>query len=165
MKQLFMKQKVFSLGEKFTIQDRAGDDVYVVEGSFMKVPKTFVVYDIDNRPTVKITKKMLSLLPKFCVEVEGEEVFAIEKRLTAIKSKYVVEGNGLTIQGDWWDMNFDVMRGYRKVAKVRKRWISWGDSYELTIFETENEAALIGLIAAIDFVKQQESAAANSVNA
>lgn len=43
MKQLYMKQKVFSLSGRFTVKDQQENDVYVVEGSFMKVPKTFTI--------------------------------------------------------------------------------------------------------------------------
>ncbi len=43
MKQLYMKQKVFSLSSKFTVKDRQERDVYYVEGSFLRIPKTFSI--------------------------------------------------------------------------------------------------------------------------
>lgn len=41
MKQLYMKQKIFSLNEKFTVKDQQEKDVYYVEGSFLKSLKPF----------------------------------------------------------------------------------------------------------------------------
>ena len=41
MKRLYMKQKVLSLWEKFTVKDAAGNDVYFIEGSFLKIPRPF----------------------------------------------------------------------------------------------------------------------------
>ena len=43
MKELYIKQKVFSLGEKFTVKDDQENDVYFVEGSFMKIPPFIVM--------------------------------------------------------------------------------------------------------------------------
>ncbi|AKN53125.1 hypothetical protein AB434_0720 [Heyndrickxia coagulans] len=43
MKQLYMKQKVFSLSGKFTVKDQQERDVYYVEGSFLQIPKTFSI--------------------------------------------------------------------------------------------------------------------------
>ena len=34
MKQLYIKQKVFSLSEKFIVKDQQENDVYYVEGKF-----------------------------------------------------------------------------------------------------------------------------------
>jgi len=39
MRQLYIKQKVFSLSGKFTVKDQQEKDIYYVEGSFMQVPK------------------------------------------------------------------------------------------------------------------------------
>ena len=41
MKKLYIKQKVFSIGEKFTVVDEDQRLHYSVKGSFMKIPKTF----------------------------------------------------------------------------------------------------------------------------
>ena len=43
MKELYIKQKVFSIGEKFTVTDEYQNDVYYVEGSFFQIPKTFSI--------------------------------------------------------------------------------------------------------------------------
>ena len=36
---LYMKQKVFSLKDRFTIKNEAGEDVYTVEGKFISLGK------------------------------------------------------------------------------------------------------------------------------
>ena len=67
MKQLYIKQKVFSLSGKFTVKDQQEQDVYYVEGSFLKIPKTFSIMNAAREEVVLITKKMFSFLPKFLV--------------------------------------------------------------------------------------------------
>src|SRR5690625_581679 len=79
MKQLFIKQKVFSIGEKFTIKDEEQNDVYYVEGSFMKIPKTFEILNTMRQEIARITKKPFSFLPKFHVDVNGREILMIKR--------------------------------------------------------------------------------------
>jgi uncharacterized protein YxjI len=67
MKQLYIKQKVFSLSGKFTVKDQQEKDVYYVEGSFMKIPKTFSIMNTTRDEVALITKKMFSFLPHFII--------------------------------------------------------------------------------------------------
>ncbi|EGQ22364.1 hypothetical protein HMPREF9372_2964, partial [Sporosarcina newyorkensis 2681] len=51
------KQKVFSMSGKFTVKDQTEKDVYYVEGSFMKVPKTYSIKNSEMNEVALITKK------------------------------------------------------------------------------------------------------------
>lgn len=57
MKHLYIKQKVFSLSGKFTVKDQQEKDVYYVEGSFMKLPKTFSIMNTARDEVALITKR------------------------------------------------------------------------------------------------------------
>ncbi len=126
MKQLYMKQKVFSLSGRFTVKDQQENDVYVVEGSFMKVPKTFTILNTEREVIAVITKKMFSFLPKFLVEVGGQEVLTIKKEFTFFKAKYSIDAAGIEVQGNWWDMNFQVLQSGEVIGQVKKEWFTWG---------------------------------------
>ncbi|KFN92774.1 hypothetical protein TMUPMC115_0392 [Tetragenococcus muriaticus PMC-11-5] len=64
MEKLYIKQKVFSLGEKFTVTDEQERPRYYVEGSFFKLPKQFSIVDDKQHEIARITKKTMTLLPK-----------------------------------------------------------------------------------------------------
>ncbi len=157
MKQLYIKQKVFSLSEKFTVKDQDEKDAYYVEGSFMKVPKTFTIMNQDREEVALITKKVLSFLPTFFVEVNGEEVVTIKKELSFLKAKYSIDAAGIEVEGNWMDMNFHVLHKGRVVGEVGKEWFSWGDSYRVQILEGELESVILALVIAIDCVKADQS--------
>ncbi|MCP1528010.1 LURP-one-related/scramblase family protein [Bacillus pumilus] len=158
MKQLYMKQKVFSLSGRFTVKDQQENDVYVVEGSFMKVPKTFTILNTEREEIAVITKKMFSFLPKFLVEVNGQKVLTIKKEFTFFKAKYSIEAAGVEVQGNWWDMNFQVLQSGEVIGQVKKEWFTWGDSYKVDILKEEMEPVMIALVVAIDCVKADEAA-------
>ncbi|NMD72070.1 hypothetical protein HHO41_17380 [Bacillus sp. DNRA2] len=159
MRQLYIKQKVFSLSGKFTVKDHEEKDVYFVEGSFMQVPKTFSIIDTKRGQVALITKKTFSLLPKFFVEVNGREVLTIKKEFSFLKARYSIKAAGIEVQGNWWDMDFQVSQNGEVIGKVNKEWFTWGDSYKVQILNEEMETIIIALVIAIDCVKADSAAA------
>ncbi|MBP1047264.1 LURP-one-related family protein [Enterococcus sp. BWM-S5] len=162
MKKLFIKQQVFSLGGHFTVKDENEQDRYIVEGSFLSIPKTFTISDVHGQTIGTITKKVFSFLPKFFIEIDGEETLTIEKELTLFKSRYHIDAKELDVQGDWWNKNFEIVRNGQTVATISEKWFTWGDSFEVDIYDEALEHTIISLVIAIDFVKQEENNAAAS---
>ncbi|WP_043932613.1 LURP-one-related/scramblase family protein [Bacillus sp. EB01] len=163
MKQLFIKQKVFSLSGKFTVKDQQERDVYYVEGSFMKIPKTFSIMNTARDEVALITKKMFSFLPQFLVEVNGREVLTIRKEFSFFKARYTIDAAGIEVDGNWWDMDFQIIQHGEVVGQVSKEWFTWGDSYKVQIVNEEMEAVIIALVVAIDCVKADQAAASSAV--
>jgi uncharacterized protein YxjI len=161
MKQLYIKQKVFSLSEKFTVKDRSEEDVYYVEGSFMKVQKTFSIMNTAREEVALVTKKMFSFLPKFFVEIDGQEVLSIKKELSFFKSRYTINAASIEVHGNWWDMDFQVLQHGEVIGEVSKEWFTWGDSYKVQIFNEQIEVIMIALVVAIDYVKAAEQTASS----
>lgn len=108
MRHLYIKQKVFSLSGKFSVHDAEENEVYFVEGSFMKIPKTFSVMDGKRNEVAMITRKTFSLLPTFFVDVHGKEKMTIKKQFSFLKARYTIDAAGIEVQGNWWDMDFEV---------------------------------------------------------
>ncbi|MFJ7972932.1 LURP-one-related/scramblase family protein [Psychrobacillus sp. NPDC096389] len=162
MKQLYIKQKVFSLGGKFTVKNEQEQDVYYVEGSFMQVPKTFSILNTTRDEIALITKKVFSFLPKFFVEVNGKEVLTIKKEFSFFKARYTIDAAGIEVNGNWWDMDFQVLRHGEVVGRVSKEWFTWGDSYQVQILDEEMEGVIIALVVAIDCVKADQAAASSA---
>jgi len=161
MKQLYIKQKVFSLGGKFTVKDQEEKDVYYVEGSFMQIPETFSIMNTTRDEVALITKKMFSFLPKFFVEVDGREVLTIKKEFSFFKARYTIDAASIEVNGNWWDMNFQVLQHGEVVGQVSKEWFTWGDSYKVQILNEEMETIIIALVVAIDCVKADQAAASS----
>lgn len=162
MKQLYIKQKVFSLSGKFTVKDQQENDVFYVEGSFMQIPKTFSILNTAREEVALITKKVFSFLPKFFVEVNGSEVVMIKKEFSFFKARYTIDAGGIEVQGNWWDMDFQVLQHGEVIGKVSKEWFTWGDSYKVQIIKEDMDAIIIALVVAIDCVKADQAAASSA---
>ena len=159
MKQLYMRQRVFSLGEKFSVKDAEEKEVYFVEGSFLQVPKTFSIRDNTQNEVALITKKTFSFLPTFFVSVTGQETMTIKKEFSFLKARYSIDAAGIEVQGNLWDMDFEVYQNEKFIGAVSKKWFTWGDSYELQIADDEMEPLIVALVVAIDCAKAAQSAA------
>lgn len=157
MRQLYIKQKILSLGGSFQVLDDSQTPVYSVEGSFFSIPKEFVITDMSGVEIGKITKKLFSFMPRFYVEVCGQEVGFIQKEFTFFRSRYTIDSDEIDVQGDWWDMSFDLTRHGQTIASVHKKWLSWGDTYEVTVFEEKYEQMIISFVIAMDYVKASDN--------
>lgn len=81
------------------------------------------------------------------INVEGKTRFIIEQVVTTLSLQ---EQTDLYLVGDWKSLSFDLMKGYRKLAKVRPKWMAFGSSsYEMTIFEEAYEPELVSLVSTI----------------
>ncbi|RWR04382.1 LURP-one-related family protein [Siminovitchia fortis] len=161
MKKLYIKQKVLSMGGRFNVKDEQGQDVYLVEGSFMRIPKTFIIRNTKGEEVASITKKTFSFLPTFFVNAGGREVLMIKKRFSFLKARYTIDTAGIEVRGNWWDMNFEVFQNGEIAGAVGKEWFTWGDSYQVQIEKGEMETILIALVVAIDCVKADQAAASS----
>ena len=149
---LYIRQKVFSFGAKFNVTDEFEEEHYKVEGEvFTLVPKLHI-YDTTGYEVALVQKKLLSLMPKFYVYVNGLQIAEIVKEITFLKPRYYIIGKDWTVEGDLLAHDYSIMSNGNEIARIHKVWMSWGDSFELDIYDTEDEVGLIAVILAIDAV-------------
>ncbi|UDM73694.1 LURP-one-related/scramblase family protein [Vagococcus fluvialis] len=156
MRQLYMKQKMLSVNEKFSVTDKHNQTVYRVQGSLFKLAKSFTMVDKNNKAIGKVTKELFKLMPKFIVEVKGHKTLRIEKQLTLFKSNYQIYSEDIEVRGDILSKHFDVYQGRIKIATINQKWLAMTSTYEMTIYNQDYEHLIVLLVAAIDFLKAQQ---------
>jgi uncharacterized protein YxjI len=77
-----------------------------------------------------------------------------------LKARYTIDAAGIEVQGNWWDMDFEVYQNGNVIGSVSKKWFTWGDSYELQIMNDEMEPLLVALVVAIDCAKSDQNSGA-----
>ena len=147
---LYIKQKVFTLAEKFAIKDGLGYDKYFVEAKFMSIPKQFLIYDTDGNTVATIEKKFFSIPQKYTVEINEVAVAQIIKNITLFKPSFSVSGPNWEIKGDIFAHDYTFYNGETVIAKISKEWISWGDSYAIDYANPNDEILTLACVIAID---------------
>ena len=153
---LYIKQKIFSWNDKFSVYDANGTERYFVEGELFSWGKKLHVYDGMRREAAFIRQEVLTLLPKFIVSINGQDIAEIVKEFTFFRPKYRIDGLGWEIDGDFWDHDYTITQNGRPIVSISKEWFTWGDCYELDIESPEDEIEALAVVLAIDCVLEAQ---------
>ena len=154
---LYIKQKVFSWGDKFTVKDETGRDKYFVQGEVFSWGKKLHVLDIHGNEVAFISQELFTWMPKFKVSIGGREVAAVRREFTFFKPKYVIDGLGWEVNGSFWEHTYQVTRAGYLIVTIEKEWMTWGDTYELNITDPRDEIIALAVVLTIDCVVEQQN--------
>lgn len=158
MSRYYIKQKVFSWNDQFTVKDENGKNIYSVEGALFSFGKKLTVYDVEEVEVLYIEQEIWNFLPTYTLSVQGQEVAQIKKELSFLKPKYTINGPGWHVEGSVWQHRYQMIEGTKVMAEVEKEWFTWGDSYALTVHDEEAALLALGIMIVIDCViASQES--------
>ncbi|MBQ6862956.1 MAG: LURP-one-related family protein [Clostridia bacterium] len=159
---LYIKQKVFSWKDRFTVKDINGNDRYYVEGELFSLGKKLHIYNHKNEEVAMIVQKVFSFLPRYFVYINGVETAQIVKEFTFFRHKYRIEGLNWEVTGDFLAHDYTVSHNEQPIVSISKEWMTWGDSYELDMADGADEIASLAVVLAIDCVMANTgNAAAN----
>ena len=147
---LYIKQKVFSWGDRFTVKDEYGNDKYIVEGEVFSWGKKLHVYDMAGTEVAFIKQKLWSFLPCYHVFLADEVVAEIRQEFTLLRPRYTIGGLGWEIEGSFLAHDYLITCGGRDIVSIRKEWMTWGDSYELNIANPADELLALAVVLTID---------------
>ena len=161
MKTFRLEQELWFLGGRFTISDELGLARYQCEGSFFQIPKTFTIRDMQGNLVSQIEKEFLSFLPTFKVNLASGESFTLRKEWTLFKPRYQIENLNMIIQGDFWDMDFDLEKDGQVLARISQEWLRLTSTYNIEVYDESYADLVISLVVAIDYVKAMEANSSN----
>lgn len=154
---LYMKEKVFSWTDQFTVKDAEGRDKYFVEGEFLSWGKKLHVRDAEGREVAFIKQEVLTLMPRYYVFVDGQQVAEIVKEFTLFRPKYRIDGLGWEIEGEFTHHNYLITKHDQTIVSIDKEWMTWGDCYELNIKNDTDEIVALAVVLTIDCVTESSS--------
>lgn len=148
---LYMKQKVFSWGDKFNIFDENQQIYMTVKGQVFSFGKKLHIFDAAEQEVGFLHEKLLSFMPKYFLELTDGTTVEIKKEFTFLKPKYSILPIGWNVNGNFFEHNYEVTdeQGAPMVS-VRKKIFSFGDSYEIYISPEVNPVLAVGIVLAID---------------
>jgi len=154
---LYIKQKVWSFKDRFTIKDDVERDKYYVEGEVFTFAKKLRLYDKDNVEQLYIEQSLWRFLPEYNLYQKGEKVATVKKDFALFKNNYTILGPDWHIEGSVMAHDYVIKEGNKVIADINKKWLSWGDTYEINIYDEEAVNVLLGIVVVIDAVIAQEN--------
>lgn len=155
-----MKQKIFSWGDDFTIKDDTGKDVYFVDGRAFSLGEKLSFQDMAGNELAFIRQKLLSWGPTYEISRAGVLVATVKKRLfTLFRCKFEVDVPGpddLEAEGSFMDYDYRFRRGAHVAAEVSKRWFAFRDTYGVDVAEGEDDVLILASTVVIDMICHDE---------
>ena len=144
---LYFKQKAFKLKEDIKIFDENEAVVFKIVGTFLEIPKTFKVFDNNDRELASIETYYIGLRQYYQVKtLDGE--FNIKKSFNPFKLKLWILENDWELNGYVGFLDFELFSQETLLMDLNKVYPSIGDRYELTL-KNEEDALLAVIISII----------------
>lgn len=166
MKKYYFKEKFFKITDKYPILDEKGNEVYFFDQDFKFVGYKAKLKDMDGNILFDISKKILSFLQTYYVDFYDGSHMEINQKLSFLKRKVSAfyQGKELTLKGNYLDHDFEVYFKNNLIAEMNKKFFTFTDQYELTVYDESLSLVLIALCLCINEMKNRDDAAANASN-
>ena len=149
---LYIKQKIFSLTDSYNVYDENLQPVYKVESEFFSFLSKIHLFDMYGNELFYIKKNLTFMFAEYEI-YNGELLCAVVKQeFSFFKPKLTVKSSygDFDIQGDFFNMDFDIMCNGSLLGAINKEWLSFGDSYSLKVANEKDAAFFTALVIAID---------------
>ena len=152
-----IRQKMFSIGDDFWIENQEGDRVFKVDGKALRLRETLFFEDMNGNKLCKIQERLLAIKETMVIEdPDGHQMAVIKKGLIAPLGDHwtvtVRGGPDLDVQGNILDHEYSIMQRRNKIAEVSKKWLSITDTYGVEIDDGQNDILILAIAIAIDMM-------------
>ncbi len=149
-----IKQKFFSLKNEFFIKNEKGEDVYKVAGQFLSIGQKLRIYDMNDNELCYIEQLLLTLLPKYKIRMNGEEIATINKKFNFFTPKFSVDmkDSSPTVDGQIFSYEFSIKDGDKLLATISKQFFALTDTYGVETKPEADDVLMLAIAIVIDMV-------------
>lgn len=132
-----MRERMFSIGEDFWIEDESGQRAFLVDGKALRLRQTFELKDAAGQVLTIIRKKLVSVRDTMMVERDGDVVAKVRKKLfSPLRHAMVIElddGREWTATGDIIEKNYQIESDEGVIGETSRKWFRIRDTYGIEI--------------------------------
>lgn len=157
--ELYLKQKVFSIKDKFNVYDAEENPVYAVEGKVVSLHHRHFIHDMDGKQVASISQKPIALMPKFFIELADGKTYEMKSKLAIAHEVCTIEELGWEIRGKIMLHDYTITKNGETVATVHQKWLSWGDTYEISVADPADVVLVLSVMLCFDIMHAETEAA------
>ena len=151
-----LRQKIFSLTDKYIVKDKAGNEAYHIDGKLLSIGNQLYFRDMDGNELAYIRQRLLSWGPSYEIYRDGKLFATVKKHLfTLFRCAFTVDVPGpddYEAQGDFLDMEYTFSRKDNPIAVVSKKFFALSDSYGVEISDGEDAVTILASAVVIDLI-------------
>ena len=154
---LYIKEKAISIQDKFFVRNEKGDKKYEIRRKFEPtIGLKLHILDMDGKELGYIKEKNISLKPKFRIYTGGEHTATITKKVVSMRPKYEVEELGWKIKGNIFERNYKIVGKDGEVMNIHKGILKLSDTFELEFSDKKHVVEALAVVAAIDYILDEK---------
>jgi uncharacterized protein YxjI len=149
-----MKEKMFTIGDDFWIENEQGQKAYKVNGKALRIADTLDFEGPNGQKLVGMHGKVITVRGTIRLERPGKPDANVKMDLINIVRDHLVlniQGEpDVEIRGNLLDHEYEFRRGRDQIAEVSKKWFRVRDTYGVQIAPGEDEVLLLAATVAVD---------------
>ena len=147
---LVMHQKVKAGLEEYEILD--GKMVkYRAKKKLLAAGADFDIFDAAGNNIGLVDQKVMNMVKTFDISFMGQRFGTVKKKFPALTKDMEYDFKGWKLDGDALGMNFKFIDKAKNVyATVKKKMIAFGDTYEITFMDPNDELIVVALTIVLD---------------
>ena len=161
---LLMKERLFSLKDRYDITDEQGRTVFTIVGKFFSFLNKLSVYDAAGNEVAVIDQRLISFSPTYDIIRGGQTIATVNKKLfTLFRHRFLVDVPGpddIEARGSFWDREYVFELHGQEVARASRAFFSIRDSYGIEIGDGVDPVLIVAAAVVIDLVLHDERNAA-----
>ena len=149
-----VRQRVFSIGDKFTIRDQDENDYFQVHGKVFSLGNKLSFQDMNGNELYYIEQKLLRIMAEYSISSHGNIAAICKQRFTFLGSKFDISSQfgQYAVDGKPLNYNYTITKNGYIVATIDKKFFSLTDTYGVEINDEEDYALILCLVIVIDQV-------------
>lgn len=146
-----VREKLFSIGDDFWIEDEHGQRAFYVDAKVLRIRETLVIKDPHGRELAVVHKKLISVRDAMAVERDGRVLATVRKKLfTPFREVYRAElasGGELEVHGDFLGKEYDIEYEGHRLARISRKWFRLRDTYAIDIERDDADVPMLIAVA------------------
>jgi uncharacterized protein YxjI len=152
-----VRERIFSLGTDFWIEDEYGNRPFYVDGKALSLREACELRDADGNLLTRIHKKLLAMRDTMEIEADGRAVARVRPAFfSPIKHRYEIDltgGQRLEAVGNFTDKDWEIIGGDGQlVGRVSRHWFRIRDTYGVEVAPGVNDPLIISIAVCIDHI-------------
>lgn len=139
---------------RFTIRDANGVECLYAETQPTAITYKMHITDLNGNEllVVQQSKKLTMTAVNFEMWKNGQLISNVIQRVKLTTYNYDLPELGMRADGKILMFNFTMSDGDRPVAKISKKVLAWGDSYEIFINDPKDAEVVLGFVTCIQML-------------
>lgn len=149
-----VRQKIFTIGDNFTIKDENGVDIYKARRQLLSFGNKLRIYDMADNELCYIEQKLFRFLPEYDIYIGGQFVANVKKKFAFFRNDFLINAASgqYYVDGDIFAHEFSISKDGKVVAYISKKFFSFTDTYGVDIDDDEDQIFNLALGIVIDMV-------------